>query len=1033
MKSNIPWSVKGIDPEAREAAKIAARKAGMTLGEWLNSLILQSGELPEGLAQQIGSLLEEEEAGEEDDESLTEDEDPNDELQARIENLTRKLDQADRQAAVSGIDESIERLANTIEGSRRMLPSGDNAQKIINDLTQRLERISARVEEVAGHRSGIDPKTLVALERAIAGVASHIEKSDRRNTELVQSVEDALSQLGTRVDGAESVAISSVGRIDVSLDRLASRIDNAESEARRSSARLSERLGQIDERLSHAAIEREATLSTVERRLAGFDAKLQTVQARLETAAAQAARSNVPPDAVTRVELEEASRRQASDLNAESATIKRTVTAIESRLSTLLDRIDRLRIDTDNQLREIDRKSDEALKQAQAKPEADAQTTTAIDEIQQSLAAFGDKFDRTNHTATETMSALEGVLRSLTRRLDTLEGRPPRASEVPPPTPAAQPPAPAAAAPSTSDLPKRPTWSWGVGRQVQQEPGSSAEEPEAEQAQPEPQRPQRSAAEEDLRSRFRLGKRDIVEVINEESEDEDIEEQVAEQADTETYAAEEETIAEYTEQQHAAPEGEAEIDLSNLQFNLDGSREESEGESGWSGERWQNLPVRSEPKIDTEVESTPGLPVTGTYLEQARRAAQAAGPGERISDFGIEDDEPNRKRMYMIIGGVVVVFIIVIVVGFLLRPLLLKHSTPTATATESPATAGTAKPGAAQSSASSEPPASTATAQPPAEPGAPSENAIGPQLPEEKTPANTSSAAPSSSAQTAPTPPPATPLDALKAAAQAGNARALFALALDYKSGRDGVEANSVQALNSMRQAADKNLAVAQHTLGVWYEQGDGVDKDIAKAREWYEKAANNGDYQAMHNLGYFAAQGLGGLTADKTLAVKWFKSAADRGLVASQVNLAIVYSQMGQNDQAYLYSKVAADRDPSDKDAPRMRDTFGPMLPPDVKAKMDDAAKKWKPTPIDVVANGGFDTSPEAFQTNAPPAQLSKDELKSVQELLNDQGFKAGTADGHPGGQTETAIKAFQAKYGLPQTGIANKDLLAALESVPR
>ena len=67
MKSNIPWSVKGIDPEAREAAKMAARKAGMTLGEWLNSLILQSGELPEGLAQQLQGLLEEEEAREEDE------------------------------------------------------------------------------------------------------------------------------------------------------------------------------------------------------------------------------------------------------------------------------------------------------------------------------------------------------------------------------------------------------------------------------------------------------------------------------------------------------------------------------------------------------------------------------------------------------------------------------------------------------------------------------------------------------------------------------------------------------------------------------------------------------------------------------------------------------------------------------------------------------------------------------------------------------------------------------------------------------
>ncbi|MDJ1157981.1 hypothetical protein QNA08_07010 [Chelatococcus sp. SYSU_G07232] len=36
---NAPWSVKGIDPEARDAAKEAARRAGMTLGEWLNGVI----------------------------------------------------------------------------------------------------------------------------------------------------------------------------------------------------------------------------------------------------------------------------------------------------------------------------------------------------------------------------------------------------------------------------------------------------------------------------------------------------------------------------------------------------------------------------------------------------------------------------------------------------------------------------------------------------------------------------------------------------------------------------------------------------------------------------------------------------------------------------------------------------------------------------------------------------------------------------------------------------------------------------------
>ena len=39
MSGKSPWSVKGVDPEAREAAKIAARRAGLTVGAWLNQTI----------------------------------------------------------------------------------------------------------------------------------------------------------------------------------------------------------------------------------------------------------------------------------------------------------------------------------------------------------------------------------------------------------------------------------------------------------------------------------------------------------------------------------------------------------------------------------------------------------------------------------------------------------------------------------------------------------------------------------------------------------------------------------------------------------------------------------------------------------------------------------------------------------------------------------------------------------------------------------------------------------------------------------
>jgi localization factor PodJL len=44
MKLGVPWGVKKIRPEARETAEEAARRSGVSLDEWLNSVILQQAE-----------------------------------------------------------------------------------------------------------------------------------------------------------------------------------------------------------------------------------------------------------------------------------------------------------------------------------------------------------------------------------------------------------------------------------------------------------------------------------------------------------------------------------------------------------------------------------------------------------------------------------------------------------------------------------------------------------------------------------------------------------------------------------------------------------------------------------------------------------------------------------------------------------------------------------------------------------------------------------------------------------------------------
>ena len=39
MNKAVPWSIKGVDFDTREAAKEAARRDGVTLGEWMNRAI----------------------------------------------------------------------------------------------------------------------------------------------------------------------------------------------------------------------------------------------------------------------------------------------------------------------------------------------------------------------------------------------------------------------------------------------------------------------------------------------------------------------------------------------------------------------------------------------------------------------------------------------------------------------------------------------------------------------------------------------------------------------------------------------------------------------------------------------------------------------------------------------------------------------------------------------------------------------------------------------------------------------------------
>ena len=115
MKFGVPWSVKGIWPEARETAKEAARRSGMSLGEWLNSVILHKA--AEDGVQSPSLAYDDDDAG--GDKLST--------VHQRLDDLTRRIEQ-------------FTRTGPAVYAPKRSRNDGDQIAELIGRLDRRLDQ-----------------------------------------------------------------------------------------------------------------------------------------------------------------------------------------------------------------------------------------------------------------------------------------------------------------------------------------------------------------------------------------------------------------------------------------------------------------------------------------------------------------------------------------------------------------------------------------------------------------------------------------------------------------------------------------------------------------------------------------------------------------------------------------------------------------------------------------------------------------------------------------------------------------------------
>ncbi|KAK2145187.1 hypothetical protein NP493_4003g00009 [Ridgeia piscesae] len=79
---------------------------------------------------------------------------------------------------------------------------------------------------------------------------------------------------------------------------------------------------------------------------------------------------------------------------------------------------------------------------------------------------------------------------------------------------------------------------------------------------------------------------------------------------------------------------------------------------------------------------------------------------------------------------------------------------------------------------------------------------------------------------------------------------------------------------------------MAQYYLGICYERGWGVERDLAKAAEMYSLASQRGHAGAECSLASLYARGLGGLPRDRKLALQLYESSVQGGNEEAEVEV---------------------------------------------------------------------------------------------------------------------------------------------------
>jgi localization factor PodJL len=951
MRAELPWNVAGIPPEAREAARAAARREGLSVGEWLTRRILQSFSgleddgAPGSALDSWGLPASSVSRGD------------SEEMLARV-----GRGEADTNDAWRRIEEQLRGLGRRLDSSER---THSESNRVLSHTAQEINlsaREQAQAMEHLGHNIMALTERLERLERG--GVSEGLK-------EAVKALHLGLTRLAEQITSTATNSTTQLAQVTINLEKLAGHVGKIWEDADNAAQLLERRIDvseqDLGQRIANAERTIEARLSAVEK-AAQFNANaldhaLEKIDASVGQRGADQAESQ------RRALQQEEGVRRVQDTIARLETllpgpeIDKRLGGVERSVQDLADRFERndpaARFDAAMQAMSHRLEKVETDKPVPVSFEAPLQDLTQRLEKIESDKPSVPSFDAPLQALTERLEKLETAppafpaeefeapLQELSHRLEKLEkNHAELLAEIQARLPEPQPqpfdaPEPTAfetasfaehqpvQEPASFEVPAQETFAHEPPAQE-----TPAHEPPTHEA-PEP--PSVEAPLQETEADAFSSLPDFVfdaphethsDTAHEEAftpdfddvfEEPPFQQAASEEADSEEFAFEEagddepdNFLAQARRSARAASEqaeSEGRDRLSSFRPNHDdASTEEKEkprflipvlvallvvaaAAAALVLNQRAKLPAPAPVKPAAALHKAPAHP-----LPAAPKAAEnqfVVAPPESSNIATVLSNAPSASGNAQDFNS--------------------QRSEPAASDSARPASAPSTPPAPMPSTPAAPPHAvvpSVSPTQPAPQKAASTATAPAATLP--KTVAPVSVTHPGAALPVAKSAPakPATPLERLTRLASAGNPTALTILGLRAADGTNGAPVNLPEAVKLLTQAAEKGQAVAQYRLGTLYERGQGVSVDGVKAVHWYGLAAAQGNRKAMHNLAVAYAGGIGG-KKNMAEAARWFAKAAALGLSDSQFNLAVLYERGDGVPQsladAYKWYAIAA------------------------------------------------------------------------------------------------------------------------------